>query len=454
MSRGYPDVGARRVATRATSVALSYQRAQPSLARLALGGGFKIPAPPSGAVLGAAIALAIGYAYRWYSSREGDAPTGKGLEKLPGGTIVNQDLTFIETRQASGWDAYGAYAYASDGYFKDGQVSSYGSLTGAFFNPAKVGRVLKTAPPPTQHYKLPLTVTSVPNNWYIGYTREARRYWYINPTTNYYDYRHKIDIWRNETGVATPPLVEAPPETLYTVPVAPNTWKPSRPILIWTPSAPGQQATTVETFDRPDKELEQNPPLYIPDDIVTVPERGVGFYPETGAPAIPMTPGPELKLSGSPGIVQLINKTIGQFGEAIDVTRCFMYATGNTYKTKSGLEKTIPKWRWREALIGLSNKSGRPINFSPKRERGYSVNRDGNILTASGDILTPTDVAARLAQCLVVNELTDRMIAAQSKILSAMGKDLGLTVGPLGVQSIFQAATGNAPYEGVYDFNI
>lgn len=178
--------------------------------------------------------------------------------------------------------------------------------------------------------------------------------------------------------------------------------------------------------------------------------------PRPGTIVHPMTPFPgrEIKGHATKRTMDLIANTVGQFGEAIDMTRCFMYASGNTYTDSRGREKVIPKSQWIDALgalaFGSATFSGHRGSARTIKAR-WSESTDEGLVTPSGKVLSWGDVGTRLAQCLITNHFEDMEIALRGKVTQSLASKGGLEIGPLGVESLLNALQGETPYGGTFN---
>lgn len=469
MTRGYPrsmsriGAGLTRAATRASARARSGTLAAPPIGGL-LG---HIPGPPRGAIPAAALLLGAGLVIGLVSDYFSDGmETGMPVFR-PGFLYVKPGLTYWGTRrtpnvggsalQTMDWDGPNM-AVLMEGWLHDGG-SGGGSwpttppATTAFI-PSGRNSTFSMAdplPPSWMYFPAGLNNFSVaPGNWY-HVTREIRREAYsLGPPLWRYKDMGRVDIWYNNSGATvTEPVQEAPPVWMPPV-AAPRRWptfyvrggRRAAPPLIGSTDGP----TDMGDFVGPGA---GGVPGTAPPPAHTVPGiRGWGMT-TTGEVTSPMgPPRTEMKTEATELVMQLISRTIGRTGEGIDVVRCIMFATGNTYRSR-GVEKAIPKWRWAEAVASLIGAGPYQIG-----QRTVSTVRGTNILTPDGRLLSPQQVAARLIRCLVSNEIEDRVIGAISHQLAQAGGDMFLTAGPFGIESILAAANGDMPYSGAFDLGL
>lgn len=434
MTRGYPTPGlgsrgARLPAARAIALP---QLSASGVLRGVTRGRIQIPAPPSGSIPAAIGILVVGYALEWLmQERPGEEP-GRIFEG--GGFQVNPALTYWGERQGSWYDLPG-YSEIARGKLKTFVVydparippTGLGPPNTAHFKPENIGGPAGIPPGDWQMAAHPPgTIPTVFPNWWFGISTHLQTKRFISWGEERQNYANKIGIWYLDGGEteSVPGLEELPPRAV--IPWSPSTWRVGR----------GQGFV-------------RDTELVIP--VITNPpkpgERGIEIgTPEKVNVLDPRRP--ELKLQMTGRGYYIARSIISQMGEAIDVTRCLMFATGNTYFTRRGVEKVIPKWRWQGALEALRPAHVESHGFAQTGPRVHSVLRGNNVITGAGKVLTPKDVSERLVKCLVLNFVGDRIIAQGSRALRSMGIDIGLTAGPFGVESLVEAARGGVPYDG------
>jgi len=457
MSRGYPQTYR---ASRSARGAVAVARTLPAAAGLgmpqislrgiaaAVGGFPKVPAPHPALLLGVAAVVAIGYALRYFNEKgeeedlgplEGGTNPRISVTNNPATYSVNPAFTFISTSRRSDMDGPSTEPY-SMGYSAD--EDSTGTSASGMFSQRSFG------PTPT-HFQIENPFSPKPwiaKNWYYGVTTEVRRRYYS--PGNWYWY-NAVDRYRNLTGATiSPPMIETPGSEVTEV-RRPPAYPQNFPI-----SAPG---ATIEPYSGGSSRSAGVPGVINPDGSLVRPDKGIGTIVGKGTVAA-MAPAPtEIKTRASAATMKVISQSLGRLGEGFDATRCFMFAFGNTYVTRSGVEKTIPKWQWRTAILDLAGQA--PVKMSRGggqfgRRSGFSEYVDGNIITADGRVMTGEDVGRRLIQCLVANEVEDFIIGQKSKLITSGGRAVGLTAGPLGAESLLGLIGGETPYEGLMSINI
>jgi len=167
------------------------------------------------------------------------------------------------------------------------------------------------------------------------------------------------------------------------------------------------------------------------------------------APTYPIHEG---KHWASTQMVKFINTWFGAGGEAIDLMRCLLFATGHTYKDASGKERVIPRSQWGEVygterVRWAQNKSVRVDGAEAMSNRFLEPKRDRR--DAYGNVLTPRAMGTRAAECLFMNWLTDGLIAAHGRSAAAMARDIRINLGPLGVESQIGMMRGDPAYAGL-----
>lgn len=161
----------------------------------------------------------------------------------------------------------------------------------------------------------------------------------------------------------------------------------------------------------------------------------------------------EIKNAASAKTSAIINSTIGFLGEGFDMTRCFLGAVGNTYTTRDGKEKVIPKWQWASAMGDLSG--GKTVISKGNRTPQGVVFRDGVFINrAQNRIITPEQAGERLAKCLLLNALEDLYFGIRGQAVGRLARNYGFAAGPLGLDSLWQLSQGDTPYEGLFDLHI
>lgn len=436
MSRGYPiNFAAAKSARGSAAVATAVARQPLSLGALARGAVSmpKIPPPHPALLIGVAAAVAIGYGYRYLNEQgeeeEGKAPLAAPVRSLPGGTQINAQLTHVETRYSP--------------YFNDNPVvvfdgGSGGAYCGSLISngiPGPYGRwrpdkVFDGTAPSTYYTDPDGAADGVPAGWNAGF------YTKVTFDPNYFGQQGaRLEIYVNPESVTVEPATEDPPKVSV------------------MPLAPAELPRSVSDGSGTDLDREAFPAIPdIPQVSPRTNERGVATAAEVGV-INPMVPGLEVKAHASHATMRVIQMTAGQLGEAFDMTRCFMYATGNTYTTRSGAEKVIPKWQWSAALAEIAGQQ--PYGNKLRKHRRYTKYRDGAFVAADGKrVLSSQEVGTRLASCLLWEQAQDIAIAKGSQKLQGAANKFGLHAGPLGVQSIYQALQGEMMYEGLFDLNL
>jgi hypothetical protein len=467
MSRGYPSgLGVTaKVATLVKPATLS------PFAGATGGGGFKIPSPPKGAIAAAALLLAVGYAAKLFSSREAG---GENLTVSPGGSGVNPGLVYWGPRFGQYWDDYPAsstwpmltYNTGVSAQYIANATATYPIPTtppqGQFKPPSRIG-VGET--PPADFFNGSTAITVPPGKWYCQYV-EVRREQY-NTTPRYW-YEAHIEIYYNPASEdAKPSIVTLPPVAAWQTGVGSSRhWRRSAPVMSvgaavgdeGRPSGgvapPLPPPLTDKDYDiiRGGGVVAGDPAGTVPG--VTVPglstgplSRGVGIDGSGSLTAV-FGPGREVKGGATAATMEVIRKSISEIGRGTEVMRCFVFATGNTYRTRSGVEKAVPKWRWAEALYALSFPGDPPLGMQARRM--VSRRRGDVLITPDGRLLNQDQVAKRFALCMAANHLQDAVVGAWARSVASMGADIGLTAGPFGPQSLLSAAGGAAPYQGAF----
>lgn len=477
MTNGYPtnyraaSYGARAVAVArpaATGLGM-FELSATNIAR-ALAALPKVPAPHPALLIGAAGLLALGYAYRYFDEQANNLMVFSRSRRNPALVYLgNRDLTALGTYEHGVGGGQRMLPYRQkwqtlpNSYFY--QVQNWpGSLD---YLPADyIGGVVDPVPAgDAVNGPFFMETTHIKSRKYGAISREYRRAadFYRNPTAAPipltireskvlpvaplgrpalagaksfipYKARAKHRSYADRAAISdAPPLVAVPP-ALY-------------PILPWDivpdiPSTPTRPVTRVD------------PVTGI--QIIAAPIRGVATVPTVGALAVPMTAIPnEVKAAATRATMNVISSTLGQLGEAFDFTRCFIAATGNTYK-RGDYEKPIPKWRWADALLDLGTNNvglNRTEHGGAPRRRNTTF-RDGNFIDPRGKIITPQKVAADFAKCLLREWFEDLVAAKQSEIIVFWQNKFGLSIGPFGIESLYSLAMGEIPYQGLFDLNL
>lgn len=439
---------------------------------LTLGGGRgglilpgKIPPPPSGALAGLGILLGLGLLLELGKQLWPVSPPGGVI--WPGKQEIHPGLIYrgrVRVPDSGGWTWDTSTGYSGAYLPVDAMgVGTSDTLAGrpntAFFRPDRN----------TSYYALPagtnpnppnwmgtlagFTITAVPNNYFYGRVREIRRKNIEqSPTLWRWTWQDEVDVWQNKSGASVAPEVVTPP--VWVIPLAPETW-PVRHSGRGGVATGGRPTTVPGVVIPPVIIVEETTPhtgsgVTVPVAVSDIPEilpgRDRGIAVTTDGEVIhPMTPMREVKTAAAPALYRMIMNTVGGIGEAIDVTRCFVYATGNTYVGRDGAERAVPKWRWLEAMEALV--SGDQSLTAIRRKKTVSVRVGSNIVTPDGRILTPEDVGRRLAGCLAANAAEDAIIGIHGQTVLKMQRDLRLTAGPFGFESLYGAALGGVPYE-------
>lgn len=188
----------------------------------------------------------------------------------------------------------------------------------------------------------------------------------------------------------------------------------------------------------------KNPPHIVPGinpiDALLSPEGAVSQTPPLSVAAVPVGT-PEMKSAGAKQFAGAINRFFGAGGELQDATRCLVFGLGFTYTGRSGQEKAIPKSQWSRTLANYSYFKHHPGDF-------YNDNFYKKYVKQT-ERFTPAQQAGRTLKCLAENLLEDATIGTFSNALTQIGTDLGLTVGPFGIESFIAAASGEVPYENL-----
>lgn len=454
MTSGYPKNY--RPVARAVAVAARYPvatgvaRSAISIPNAAMLRGWpKVPAPHPALLIGAASALALGYALKWYQGANPPAST-------PGKSNISSALTLWGGWQGGVSEA--PYTWVGTGAGEQAFRSPFQDIDYkyALFEPDDIitnlpdswHKIVDAPPvvfPPYSGniYGTPMLAVTT-NIWrkYNGYAQ--------------WEYLRRKDFYYNATAEAQE-VRPIGPAVIHAPPLAPASRPPSAPAEAYDNGVrvPFGLWWAVPKTIQPDWYYEpaKTRPAAFPFASGAANVRGVGTQVGVGTIASPMTPMREVKAAATAKTMKLISQTLGQLGEAFDATRCIMYATGNTYFGRDGKERAIPKRRWLEAMEELSG------NLGPRVKRGSArhmnaVFRDGSFITHDNRIISAKDAAARLAGCLVVNWFEDLVVAKQSQIIRDWQNKFGLTIGPFGVQSLTKLLQGEVAYEGLFDFNL
>lgn len=425
MSRGYP-VNYRAVAQAAVAAARPFGPI-PLSAEIgrALASVPKVPAPPPALfafVLGGIAGILL---YRaWENARQpsevdSQPPVlGPSVASIPGAVAVNSALTFLQTRKSAYYNTAQGPVIASG--ILNHMVSYNPSYSSPFWKPESAyyadgypsyDTFQKVANPP------PPNIT-VQHSQYYGVSTEVKAW--TADAKGWFE--GVIQVYRNMTGQPQQALVQSPARVVA-VPLPAAAIPRAVAELALAPSLP------VRSRWEPYRGVYA---LHVP---IVGPVRGTS----------PMGSGPEVKLRATAQVMRVIGNTVGSIGEAQDFVRCVMYATGNTYRSR-GNEKALPRWRWRQALFELA---GLP---PPRDAVKWRVSRrvDGGVVAADGRFLPWATVGARLARCLAQNWWDDAVQARQSQIIRDAGRYTGLTIGPLGPESIFALLNGKVPYADAF----
>lgn len=452
--RGYPPQRGFRVARAPAvrAVAATFAVGAPARSLTGALGGIKIPGPPPGSVAGAALAVGAAALYYYGPALIGGLFGPLAPPRAPARRVVNPNFVLIETRRGNGFGTIRPETIKT-GYLAHARSSTYPPVgtSVAFFRPTAATNDHPDANLPFWMFQDPMSPVTVLNNWYLGVSTEIKQGPGI--TAGWNSFANEMKLYRNLTGSSQNASSSRP--GAYGFPgIAPGSKRSNGGVS--PSSGRGRGITAVPPGRAASPSRGRSPALTVPDvpPVDIAPPRGIGVSVTRGnatwTPA--MGSGPEVKMQVSAAVAGIINATLGQFGEAVDLTRCVLYATGNTYFDARGREMVIPRSEWFAAIAMMAG-----VGRSVRTDRGnvrnrFAVHDARGFVTQDRRRITHAQAGYRLTQCVVTNWLQDMEQGLRSGLQARMQADMGLVAGPLTATTVIDwLQSGNPAYSGSLD---